>query len=57
MLGWLLNLGFAGGTAISGEVVTFTQYVDQLKTFTLYIDQVQPITLYIDQVRTWSIER
>ena len=57
MLGWLLNLGFAGGTAISGEVVTFTQYVDQLRTFTLYIDQVQPLTLYIDQVRPWSIER
>ena len=57
MLGWLLNLGFAGGTAITREVVTFAQYVDQLKTFTLYIDQVQPLTLYVDQVRTWSIER
>ncbi len=59
MLGWLLNLGFAGGSVVvvtPDEIITFTAAIQQTESFDAAIRQTQDFNAAIQQTETFDAD-
>lgn len=58
MLGWLLNLGFAGGGVVvtPDEIITFTAAIRQTENFDAAIRQTEGFNAAIQQTETFDAD-